>query len=278
MAKKKNKKTTNKFPSLLTILAGILLLVGGFATYNNHTSPNNYLKTVTNKVINSNNQSTNVTSSQSEILTRLVSYTNQRSAGPTSNYYWENGKSRLSGFDGMNAGNYKFSADSLGRSSTARAILTYSEYQASRGSRQGAPLDPPAWPHNPKVSIHYGLNNRTYHGYLYNRSHSIADSLLGKGSYDSKYNFTTGTRPQNVGADQDGGMRYAEELAENYWVNHPSQTATIYYETTPLYNKNETVPRGSIVDIKSSDNIIDKEIVVINSVEGITIDYNNGNL
>lgn len=217
------------------------------------------------------------TNNSTQVLTKLVSYTDKESAGPTQNYYWDNGKAKLTNFDSMKAGKYAFSADNQGRSSVAKAMLTYAEYQASKGSRQGTPLDPPSWPStNPKVAIHYGLTDRVYHGFLYNRSHSIADSLLGSGSYTSEYNFTTGTRPQNVGANQEGGMRYAEELVENYWNTHSNSKNTVSYETTPLYKGNERIPRGSLVDIKSSDNQLNKEVVVINSVEGIKINYNNG--
>lgn len=218
-----------------------------------------------------------IDSNKKTILTKLISYTDSKSAGPTKDYYWVNGKSKLTGFKNMKAGDYHFSSDSQGRSSTAKAVLTYSEYKSSKGSRQGEPLDPPSWPSsNPKVAISYVLTGRTYHGYLYNRSHSIGDSLLGEKSYTSEYNFTTGTRPQNVGADQNGGMRYAEEAAEDYWDSHTNTSNTINYETTPVYKGNETVPRGSIVDMKSSDGKLNTEVVVLNSVEGIDINYSNG--
>lgn len=215
--------------------------------------------------------------SNKDILSQLVTYTNEKSAGPNKNYYIENGSAKLTGFDGIKPGESKFSSDDQDRSGTARAVLTYSQYKTSKGSRQGSPLEPTGWPtDNPKVAINYGLNTRIYHGYLYNRSHSIGDSLLGSDSYNSRYNFTTGTRPQNVGADQNGGMRFAEETVENYWDSHPDSNNTVSYETTPIYNENETIPRGSIIDIKSSDGLIDKEIVVINSVEGIAVDYTSG--
>jgi DNA-entry nuclease len=206
----------------------------------------------------------------------LVTYTNQKSAGANQNYYWDNGTAQLSGFSLTKPGDYRFSGDAQGRSGVAQALLTYQEFQDSKGSRQGTPLDPPFWPKNVKVAIDFGLTGKTYHGYLYNRSHSVADSLLGAGSYTSKFNFTTGTRSQNVGADQNGGMRAAEELAENFWKTHPGSKATISYQTTPLYQGSETVPRGSIVDEKSSDGSLNKEIVVINSAEGISINYQTG--
>lgn len=216
-------------------------------------------------------------SNNKEILAKLVTYTDNESAGPTKDYYYENGNANLTGFSDMKSGDYKFSSDTQGRASTAKAVLNYDEYSNSKGSRQGSPLDPFAWPsNNPIVAITYGLTGRTYHGYIYNRSHSIGDSLLGEHSYDSENNFTTGTRPQNVGADQNGGMRYAEELVENYWNNHPNTNNTVSYETTPLYKDTETMPRGSVVDIKSSDGSINKEIVIINSVEGINVNYSDG--
>ncbi|GEO69369.1 DNA/RNA non-specific endonuclease [Levilactobacillus acidifarinae] len=217
------------------------------------------------------------TSRNSQVLKKLVSYTNDESAGPTQNYYWELGKAHTTGFKNLKAGDYHFASDAQGRAGTARAVLTYGEYAGSRGSRQGNPLEPSGWPtENPKVAISYVFTGRTYHGYLYNRSHSIGDSLLGAKSYTSENNFTTGTRPQNVGANQDGGMRYAEETAEDYWKANPNTSDTLQYETTPLYYHSETIPRGSIVDIKSSDGQINTAIAVINSAEGIKIDYDTG--
>jgi len=212
----------------------------------------------------------------SAITKKLITYTDQQSPGPNKNYYWENGKAQSIDFSKMSAGSVDFESDAQGRSGEAKAILTYKEYENSKGKRQGSPLDPPSWPKNIKVPITFSLTNRTYHGYLYNRSHSISDSLLGKASYSSKFNFTTGTRSQNVGANQKGGMRAAEELAENYWKAHPNTKETIKYVTRPIYKGDETIPRGSIVDEKSSDGVIDKEIVVINSAEGFRINYYTG--
>ncbi|MDR0298322.1 MAG: DNA/RNA non-specific endonuclease [Streptococcaceae bacterium] len=236
----------------------------------------------TSAVSSSQNASSTPSSSQSSavsadrILQKLITLTNARSAGDNKNYYWENGKARLTGFEALKAGSFLFQQDAQGRSGVARAILTYSEFEASKGARQGTPLNPPHWPKNKMTTIHFALTGKSYHGYLYNRSHSIADSLLGSKSYTSAYNFTTGTRSQNVGANQNGGMRAAEELAENYWKSNPNSNATISYETTPLYSGSETIPRGSIVDEKSSDGALNSEIVVINDAEGISIDYTAG--
>lgn len=286
-----NKKGYTFIPKYIIIFVTILLTGGLLSACGNgqgNRSSKDHSSKVTaiskesdnsdssHKQVESNSTSSN-TQHHSAISQKLVTATDKGSAGPTSNYYWVNGKAHITGFSHLKAGDYRFTNDNQGRSATARAVLTYAEYQSSKGSRQGEPLAPPAWPSsNPKVAINYSLTGRTYHGYLYNRSHSIADSLLGSKSYTSEYNFTTGTRPQNVGADQSGGMRYAEEAAENYWNNHPGTKNTIDYETTPVYKGNENIPRGSIVNIKSSDNVLNTEIVVINSVEGIKINYNDG--
>ncbi|MFC6254561.1 DNA/RNA non-specific endonuclease [Secundilactobacillus hailunensis] len=211
------------------------------------------------------------------VLNKLVSYTDKESAGPTGNYYWHVGKAHLTGFKSLGTSSPRFTADAEQRPAAARAKLTYQEYASSRGGRQGDPLEPYAWPsNNPIVAISYAATGRTYHGYLWNRSHSIGDSLLGAKSYTSVNNFTTGTRPQNVGADQDGGMRYGEETVENYWSDHPDTHQTVDYQTTPIYKGNESIPRGSLVDIKSSDGTINTEIAVINDAEGIKINYNTG--
>lgn len=210
------------------------------------------------------------------IMTTLINLTDQANAGDNRNYYFEAGKARLQDNNDLQNGQLDFKLDSYGRSSTARGKLTYQMFEKSKGKRQGQPLDPPYWPKNVKTEIHYSLTNRTYHGYLYNRSHSIADSLGGEATYTSKANFTTGTRPQNVGANQKGGMRYAEEMVENYWKEHAGTTEIVHYQVEPMYKNNEIIPRGSIIDIKSSDNVLNKRIVVINDVEGMEINYETG--
>jgi len=53
-------------------------------------------------VVSSSNSST--TASTNDILEKLNEYTNAKSAGPTKNYYWENGTARLSGFEAIKAG------------------------------------------------------------------------------------------------------------------------------------------------------------------------------
>lgn len=210
------------------------------------------------------------------VMAILINLTDNANAGENRNYYFEAGKARLQDDNDLQNGQLDFKLDSYGRSSTARGKLTYQMFEKSKGKRQGEPLDPPYWPKNFKTEIHYSLTNRTYHGYMYNRSHSIADSLGGEATYMSEANFTTGTRPQNVGVNQKGGMRYAEEMVENYWKEHAGTNEIVHYQVEPMYKNNEVIPRGSIIDVKSSDNILNKRIVVINDVEGMKINYETG--
>jgi len=89
---------------------------------------------------------------------------------------------------------------------------------------------------------------------------------------DLAMNFLAATRPQNVGANQHGGMRVPEEIVENYWKDHPDSDVTIWYQSTPIYNNDEIVSRGNVVDVLSSDGTIDTELVIINDAEGWAID------
>ena len=254
--------------------AVFVLLIGGAYKYQGqiNTAINNIRSTQTV-------QATTATNNDNDVSKKLVELTDQQSSGDNKNYFWDNGEAQLVNDDDVANGNLKFSQDEKGRSSLAKGKLTYQMFMDSKGSRQGTPLNPPNWPQkNPKASIYSSLTGRTYHGFFYNRSHSIADSLGGKASYDSVDNFTTGTRTQNVGANQNGGMRAAEELAETYWKNHPNSQAIIHYQVQPIYNGNETIPRGSIVNEKSSDGVLNKQIVVINDAEGYTINYFNGEM
>lgn len=215
-----------------------------------------------------------------QIKKSLIKLTNASSPGPSENYYWKVGKAQdLKSAQKLPTGSVDFTTDAFGRSSVASAKLTRSMWLASKGSRQGTPLLPAkgAWPkYNPKVAISFSLTGRTYHGYMFNRSHSIADSLAGKDSYKSAANFTAGTRSQNVGADMHGGMRKPEETVENYWQSHANSSSYVLYKVTPVYSGIELIPRGSIVDVLSSDKKINERFAIINSAEGYKVNYSNG--
>lgn len=275
---------------IIGILFSLLTVVSLFSFFS-QDKISNWLNNASNSVpmvhkVLSPKSSSSQTSSQtsttdSNVVQQLISYTNNSSSGPNKNYYWKVGAAQLNDDSSVANGQLKFSADSQGRSGLAMGKLTYQMFADSRGSRQGSPLNPAngGWPtRNPYSAIHFDLTGRTYHGYFYNRSHSIADSLGGTATYTSTNNFTAGSRSQNVGADQHGGMRAAEEIAENYWKANPNSKATIQYQTTPIYNGSEKIPRGSIVNEKSSDGSINVEIAVINDAEGYTINYNTGQI
>lgn len=282
---------------VISALILLLLFGGGWSAFKNHLdNPQQFISYMTkdmpNQILSGFNQfkasidgqvKSNAISPSvdSSIVNRLKSYTDNAEAGPTGNYYWDAGAAHIGDFSGIDSGNLQFSTDTKGRAGVAKGILTYQMYKDSKGSRQGTPLDPPdnSWPQrNPKVQIKTKISPFHYRGFFWNRSHSIADSLGGTQSYASSANFTSGTRMQNVGANQNGGMRAAEEIAENYWKSHPGSTNVIYYQTNPVYIGDEIIPRGSVVDIKVSDNSISRRIVVINDAEGWNINYNTGQI
>lgn len=219
--------------------------------------------------------STAKNSSYNDIRKQLVRLTDRSSPGSNRNYYYILGKAQFSSFSRLKHPGVLNNFDAMGRPWTAKAKLTRDMYFASSGSRQGTPLNPPnlCWPKNRRAAIHFSLTNRTYHGYFYNRSHSVADSLAGSASYHSAANFTAGTRSQNVGANQKGGMRAPERYVEKYWMTHNNPGVIVKYEVTPVYNNLERIPRGSIVDVQSSDHILNKRFVIINDAEGYNINY-----
>lgn len=164
--------------------------------------------------------------------------------------------------------------DSLGRTQAVVGTITYQMVEKSRGWRQEFASDTDdisGWGHNARVSIDLG-GGESYHGYLYNRSHLIADSLGGDAS---RHNLVCGTRTQNVGKNNGhGGMAYTETLARD-WLN-AHHDGTVYYRATPVYVGDELVPRSVYVDIKTSDGTIDQHVEVFNCAAGYEVDYKTG--
>ena len=224
--------------------------------------------------------SSNGSDSSSQTATDDESLLQSWSSDIAPNYYKVTGKASFPSLT-VNAGDIQYQGlDALGRTGYAYGNLTYAMYEKSAGWR--APFDSDVngitgWyyqgkSNNGKASIMMD-NGRTYHGYFYNRSHLIADSL---GGASSRKNIITGTRMQNVGdnSSNPGGMAYTEtESRDLFKSNHD---ATILYYVKPIYQGNELVPRGTTIDIKSSDGSIDQHVVVWNYANGYTIDYNTG--
>lgn len=168
--------------------------------------------------------------------------------------------------------------DYLGRTTAAAGNITKALRDAGSANGHddfGSGEDPSGWPSsNPKVSIS-APHGKTYNGYLWNRSHLIADSLGGQAI---RVNAITGTRMQNVGANDgasSGGMAYCEWQARDWLDAHPD--GTLYYRATPMYLGEERIPRSVVVDMKSSDGAIDKMVLVYNAAKGFDIDYMGGN-
>ncbi|GAB6093150.1 DNA/RNA non-specific endonuclease [Furfurilactobacillus curtus] len=178
--------------------------------------------------------------------------------------------------------------DALGRSGTGQALVTYDSVEST--SRMKRPpfaesADPTGYRGNNRIAQLVG-----YRGYFYNRSHTIAWSLVGNlGGPDSsantimqRPNLTTGTRAQNVGTNgrgthTAGGMAYAETAIRNFVRSRPN--IPVYYVVTPLYQGNEIVPRGTHVQaVSASDNgaALNINVYVFNNQNGATINYATG--
>lgn len=172
------------------------------------------------------------------------------------------------------AGTVKYSKlDKYGRTRTVTANVTYKMIEKSAGWREPIPEKeaPAGWGHNRKAKIKL-YNGRIYRGYLYNRSHLLADSL---GGHAIRKNLITGTRTQNVGAnDGKGGMAFTERKVVNYLSSHKSITA--YYRATPIYFGKELLPRAVVVDVKTSNSAINMRAVVYNYARGYSINYLTG--
>lgn len=172
-------------------------------------------------------------------------------------------------------GNIEYTGlDSLGRTLRVNGNITYKMVEESKGWREKFDSDADkisGWGHNEKVAIDMA-NGKTYHGYMYNRSHLIADSL---GGAAKRVNLVTGTRTQNVGSNNGkGGMAYAETKARDYLNSH--HDGTLYYCAIPVYVGDELVPRSVYVEMKSDDGSIDESIEVFNTANGYTINYSDG--
>lgn len=163
--------------------------------------------------------------------------------------------------------------DRLGRATGAQATVTLAmiEQGVARERDDMSSLRPSGWGHNAIVDIPLP-DGDVYHGYFWNRSHLLAKSLGGE---EDVRNLITGTRMQNVGAnDGKGGMAYCENLCRTWLAEHVD--GWVSYVATPVYEGHELVARSVIVDLLSSDGTLDQRIVVYNAALGYDIDYATG--
>lgn len=168
--------------------------------------------------------------------------------------------------------------DELARARCAFGELTADTREAAKDrGRQDITVDPAGWTSNSKVSIPAlaGVAGSTdYNGWMYNRSHLLADSL---GGTPTTNNLVTGTRTQNVGsADNGGGMAYTETIARDYLDSAVADTCPLYYAATPNYERDELLPRTVTVDIQSCDQTIDQRVIVDNTANGHALNYATG--
>ncbi|MBP2437863.1 DNA/RNA non-specific endonuclease, partial [Microbacterium amylolyticum] len=170
--------------------------------------------------------------------------------------------------------------DQLDRATCAYGVLTSELRQAAadRG-REDITVDPAGWPaENGEVTIPARADvdgSTAYSGWLWNRSHLLADSL---GGAASRENLVTGTRTQNVGSTRAdgvyaGGMAYTEKIARDYLDTGAGDACPLYYAATPQYHGDELIPRAVHVDVRSCDGEIDMRVNVTNAAAGCSLNY-----
>lgn len=192
-------------------------------------------------------------------------------------YYTVLGKAQQE-YPDTNKGSIEYcEVDDLDRAVCAYGLLTSSQREAAQArGRQDINVDPAGWNSNKEIEIlalDGVADSKTYHGWMFNRSHMVADSLGGDPIVE---NLVTGTRMQNVGSTQEGGQAYTEVIARNYLDTQDGDKCPLYYATTPQYTGDELLPRTTITDIKSCDGSIDERVEVTNTANGWTIDYADG--
>ena len=189
-------------------------------------------------------------------------------------YYAENGTAVIDETKFPEIGNINYTGkDELGRTLSVYGVITMEMvYKSSAEERPDFKKgdNPSGWNKNEKVSVQ--TSSGEYNGWFWNRSHLVADRLGGATNSD---NAITGTRMQNVGnRSNSGGMAYVEQLTVDYLTTHRGEH--VYYSAEPIYSGSELIPRYVIVNVKSSDNLLDKQIITFNNQYGYTIDYTNG--
>lgn len=147
--------------------------------------------------------------------------------------------------------NYTGIMNGAGQVGPACAIVT----ATSNADRVDPKDDPAGYKGNNKkatIPLVSGVTNKTeYNGYFYNRSHMIS-AALGGSPYEE--NLITGTRMQNVGENNQGGMRAPETIAENYIASGKAVTCPLTYQVTPNYqNETDALPVTVTVDMKNCD-------------------------
>lgn len=184
--------------------------------------------------------------------------------------------------------------DKLGRGQSVQSLVTYQSLTKSRAQKRpsfsssthvageftNARFDrtKQTWtPRTISTRNNAEITSNGYHGWLYNKSHSLAYSL---GGDMETHNLTLGTRAQNVGtnkASDGGGMGYAETKIRNTLDKH--HDAKILYKVEPLYKGKELLPRGSHVtaySVNDNGKTINLNTYVFNAQDNIKLNYKDG--
>lgn len=190
------------------------------------------------------------------------------------NYYAVLGKAQFDStcnitYTGQDVYNYRGILNGAGQVGSACGKI------GSKHKRINPVDDPAGFSKNSITTIPSVSGNDSYHGYFYNRSHMISAAL---GGDPHAKNLITGTRMQNVGESNKGGMRYTESKAEKYVSSPDAKKCPLTYEVTPHYrNSTDAVPTWTEVNMKSCDGSLNERVAVFNDAAGFKIDYSNGN-
>lgn len=164
-----------------------------------------------------------------------------------------------------------FDLDSLGRPTGVIANINHAILEKERQEdKEKIRVNPIGWRRCKRVNIPSisGRDEEDYYGCFYNRSHLLADSL---GGLPILENLMTGTRMQNAGEQNEGGMIFVESIAHKFFRKKTDQS--LLYQVIPLYYGDEIIARYVVVDILSSDGAIDEHILIPNSAYGFEINY-----
>lgn len=161
--------------------------------------------------------------------------------------------------------------DNLGRAGVANALLNKTTRQTVTRDKTGN-----AGTIQPVGYKQTKIGNK----YVYNRGHLIGYALAGKlKSFDASEANRNNIITQTAWANQSQkptarGQLYYETLVRKAL----DKNQTVRYRVTPLYQGNELVARGTLLQAKSRDGKLNFNVIVPNAQAGATIDYNTGNV
>lgn len=161
--------------------------------------------------------------------------------------------------------------DTLGRTGRADAWLNKTTRQTMTRDKTGnsTTIKPVGW-HQAKIG----------HTFAYNRGHLIGYALAGKlprnrfdASESNRENIMTQTYWANQKSSSfERGQLYYETLVRKALDSNKR----VRYRVTPIYQGNELVARGTLLQAKSSDNTLNFNAYVPNIAPEFNIDYATG--